>query len=235
MTRRPSGPPSAALTAGGACCSGRNRRASRVKSAAGLVGLCGSLACAAAMVLPVVGLAGVGAASGMASMVTTSGSAGSGHPGGALGFLVGVGPELLVVSAVLVVGSLAFRRRMAVLPATAAALLLYWGMYVQTNEAVMYATLVVAYLGWGATYLRVGSPRLRGRDQVLSDTSGAFTVKAWTARSCGDPADQRISLRHRGASSACGGPPAGGSQIGLGQVIPASLRCRLRQEKENHP
>lgn len=133
----------------------------------------------ASMVLPLVGLAGAGAAAGAqasggsmagmgppptsASKATTAASTAASHPGGVLGFLVTIGPELLVVSVLLVTVSLALRQRVAAIPALAAGALLYWGMSAQASDAVMYATIAIGYVIWAATYAwtRVQrSPRL---------------------------------------------------------------------------
>ena len=124
----------------------------------------------ASMVLALVGVAGAGIASGarvgggsMAGMAGTGpapaaraaasrGAAAPSHPGGVLGFLVTIGPELLVVSILLVTVNLALRRRVAALPALFAGALLYWGMYAQGSDALMYATIAVGYTIWAATY-----------------------------------------------------------------------------------
>ncbi len=154
-----------------ACCtSGDRLQAVRARTAAGFAGTCGSLACIASMVLPLVGVAGAGVASGaqasggsMAGMAgmgpapaaraaASSGAAAPSHAGGVLGFLVTIGPELLVLSILLVTVSLALRRRAAALPALVAGALLYWGMYAQGSDALMYATIAVGYAIWAATY-----------------------------------------------------------------------------------
>lgn len=154
-----------------ACCTSGDRLGTvRARKAAGVAGTCGSLACIASMVLPLVGVAGAGVASGaqagggsmagMAGMgpapaeraVAASGAAAPSHAGGVLGFLVTIGPELLVVSILLVTVSLALRRRVAALPAPFAGALLYWGMYAQGSDALMYATIAVGYAIWAATY-----------------------------------------------------------------------------------
>lgn len=161
-----------------ACCDpGNGPVTGRARIAAGVAGTCGSLACIASMVLPLVGLAGAGAAAGaqasggsMAGMgpvptststAATAASTASSHPGGVLGVLVTIGPELLVVSALLVTVSLALRRRVAAIPALAAGALLYWGMYAQASDAVMYATIAVGYVLWAGTYVwtRMRRPR----------------------------------------------------------------------------
>ena len=149
-----------------ACCTSGDRLGTvRARTAAGVAGTCGSLACIASMVLPLVGVGGAGVASGaragggsMAGMGpapaarASSGAAAPSHPGGVLGFLVTIGPELLVVSILLVTVSLALRRRAAALPALVAGALLYWGMYAQGSDALMYATIAVGYAIWAATY-----------------------------------------------------------------------------------
>ncbi len=84
---------------------------------------------------------------------TTTATSGSSHPGGLLGVLVTIGPELLVVSVLLVAVSFALRRPVAALPALIAGALLYWGMYSQASVVVMYVTIVVAYLAWAAIYV----------------------------------------------------------------------------------
>ncbi|MDA8283543.1 MAG: hypothetical protein M0Z42_09680 [Actinomycetota bacterium] len=145
-------------------------RLGTVRACSGVAGTCGSLACMASMVLALVGVAGAGIASGarvgggsMAGMAGTGpapaaraaasrGAAAPSHPGGVLGFLVTIGPELLVVSILLVTVNLALRRRVAALPALFAGALLYWGMYAQGSDALMYATIAVGYTIWAATY-----------------------------------------------------------------------------------
>ena len=152
------------------CTSGGRLQAVRARTAAGFAGTCGSLACTASMVLPLVGVAGAGVASGarasggsMAGMAgmgpapaaraaASSGAAAPSHLGDVLGFVVTIGPELLVVSILLVTVSLALRRRAAALPALFAGALLYWAMYAQGSDALMYATIAVGYAIWAATY-----------------------------------------------------------------------------------
>jgi len=89
------------------------------------------------MVAPVIGAAGAGAAAGM------NGMAGS-PPGGFLGVLTEYSPGILIVSVLLVTTSLAWRRALAAVPALAARVLLYWGMYAQSSYPVMYLSLVWA-------------------------------------------------------------------------------------------
>jgi len=112
------------------------------------------------MIVPIVGLAGVGVAAGantaggsMAEMGSMTSNSSSGHLGGAVGVLVRFGPELLVVSVLLVVVSMALRRPLAAIPAAGAGALLYWGMHAQGGVTLMYVTLAVAYLAWVTTYI----------------------------------------------------------------------------------
>lgn len=170
------------LTVSRSCCAPRDPLVtSRARMAAGVVGTCGSLACMASMVLPLVGLAGAAAAAGaqasgasMAGMgpaptstskAITAASSASSHPGGVLSVLVTIGPELLVVSILLVTVSLSLRRRVAAAPALAAGALLYWGMYAQASDSVMYATIAVGYAVWIAAYAWT---RIRGAGNALA-------------------------------------------------------------------
>jgi hypothetical protein len=85
--------------------------------------------------------------------------AGSGHRGGAeagtadaastahflgwLDVLLRWGPEILVISVVSIVASVALRRRWAALPAIGGGLILYVGMYAQPKLALMHAAIAV--------------------------------------------------------------------------------------------
>src|SRR5262249_18832369 len=93
------------------------RRAGRCSS--GALGVLGSVACAASMILPAVRTGGPTAAPGMAGMP----SAGPAAPGGALGVLVRIGPWLMLASALLVTAAFALTRR----PVTAIPALLAGG------------------------------------------------------------------------------------------------------------
>jgi len=124
------------------------------RRSAGVLGLVGTTACGASMVLVALGVGTSAAATGMAAMSGTG--PGPGAPHGALGMLLRIGPWLLVASALLVTAAFGLTRR----PATAilallAGALLYAGMYAQPNLAVMYAAIAVGYTAWGALYLWV--------------------------------------------------------------------------------
>jgi hypothetical protein len=110
----------------------------------------------ASMVLPVVGLAGAGAAVGAqadAGSMPGMGPTPSNHPGGILGVLVIIGPELLVASIILVTVSLTLRRRGAAFLSLVAGAMLYWGMYAQGSVTLMYTTMAGGYVIWALTYL----------------------------------------------------------------------------------
>ena len=77
---------------------------------------------------------------------------------------------MLVVSVLLVTATFGPTRR----PATAilallAGAVLYAGMYIQPNLAVMYVSIAVGYAAWGALYLWVR----RGRDSPARTTRAA--------------------------------------------------------------
>ena len=126
---------------------------------AGALGVLGSMACTVSMIAAAVGVGGAAAATsmaGMAGMTTT----GSGHPGGALGALVRIGPWLIVASALLVTAAFALTRRpVTAIPALAAGAVLYAGMYAQSSLPVMYASIAVGYLTWAVLLLWVARRR----------------------------------------------------------------------------
>ncbi len=113
----------------------------------GLVGLVGTLACSLSMVAAPLGLIAAGgtaaAQGGMAGMGAEHQGASAAHSPGWFDVLLRWGPEILVVSVLLIVASVALRRQWAALPAIGGGLILYGGMYAQPNLAVMYAAIVV--------------------------------------------------------------------------------------------
>ncbi len=126
------------------------------RTSAGALGVAGSVVCGASMILVGVGVGVSAGASGMAAMSGT----GAGAPHGVLGVLLRIGPWLLVVSVLLVTATFGPTRR----PATAilallAGAVLYAGMYIQPNLAVMYVSIAVGYAAWGALYLWVRRAR----------------------------------------------------------------------------
>jgi hypothetical protein len=122
---------------------------------AGALGVLGSIACTASMIAAAAGVGGAAAATSMAGMTNT----GTGHPGGALGALVRIGPWLIVLSALLVTAAFALTRRpLTAIPALAAGAVLYAGMYAQNSLPVMYASVAVGYLTWAALALWAARP-----------------------------------------------------------------------------
>ena len=117
---------------------------------AGALGVLGSMACTASMIAAAVGVGGAAAVTSMAGMTGT----GSGHPGGALGALVRIGPGLIVASVLLVTVAFALSRRpVTAIPALVAGAVLYAWMYAQDSVPVMYASIAVGYLTWAALAL----------------------------------------------------------------------------------
>ncbi|MGQ0575500.1 MAG: hypothetical protein ACT4RN_15035 [Pseudonocardia sp.] len=146
--------------------SGKTRRAHRPWAGAratGLLGVTGSVAGTAAMVVPVIGVAGAGAAASGRDMADMTGPT----QGGLIGVLIEYGPIILVVSVVLVTVSVALHRPLGAVPALAAGALLYWGMYAQPSYPVMYLSLALGFAGWAATYIWV---RTRGSTAAASST-----------------------------------------------------------------
>jgi hypothetical protein len=129
------------------------RRAAR--RCAGLLGVLGSAACSASMILTVVGVGGAAAATGMAAMT----GGGPGAPGGAPGALVRAGPWLTPPSVLLVTAAALTRRPLTAVLAFLAGAVLDAGMYAQHNLAVMYASIAVGYLTWAALALRASPSR----------------------------------------------------------------------------
>ena len=126
---------------------------------AGALGVLGSMACTASMIAAAVGVGGAAAATSMAGMTGMT-TTGTGHPSGALGTLVRIGPWLIVASALLVTAALALTRRpLTAIPALAAGAVLYAGMYAQNSLPVMYASIAVGYLTWAALALWAARPR----------------------------------------------------------------------------
>lgn len=124
----------------------RLRRA--ITPVVGRAGLGGAVACSAALAAATVGAAGAGAI-GMASMRNPSASA---WP------LVAWGRQILVVSVILfaVFAVLGARRLGAVVVAVAAGAVMFWGMYVQADQGVMYAAAAVGIALWLGLLVRFG-------------------------------------------------------------------------------
>ncbi len=142
----------------------RSRLVSRCCAAAGIVG---SLACSISMTLAALGLAGtaLSAGSSMAGMqgMGAVGSSAS-TPGpltGMIAFLVQAGPAILLLSIAAIVLAFGLRRRVAAIPALAAGAIMYWGMYLQPQVALMSMAIGLGLLGWAALYLWSGGWEFR--------------------------------------------------------------------------
>jgi len=139
----------AATASRGQMPAGRNRL---ITACCGALGLGGAILCSLTMVAPALGLiAGQAARSSMGG-VSGSASAGQAQLPTWWEAIVRLGPEILVVSVLLVALAVALRRHVAALPAIAGGFILYVGMYVQPSLVVMEAAtllgialLVLAY------------------------------------------------------------------------------------------
>ena len=78
-----------------------------------------------------------------------------------------------MVSAILVVVPLGLRQPWTVLPAVAAATLMYWGMYMQAGPAVMYATSILGLLLWIILFVTARGKRGRGQARPASAAPAA--------------------------------------------------------------
>lgn len=113
-----------------------------------VVGIGGSILCSLSMVAAAIGLfasggaaAAKGAGSSMAGMAGTGSGATPAHSPGWLDVLIRFGPELLVVSIIILTIAVALRRPMASVPALLGGVILYVGMYAQPSLLWMYASM----------------------------------------------------------------------------------------------
>jgi hypothetical protein len=145
---------------------GNGGRTSRTRTAcsaaAGVVGLAGSLACGAAMILAGLGLGASTTTTGMAGMVGMDRSGNATR--GLLGLLLRAGPGLLVASTVLIALAFALKRLAAAAPTLLAGAVLYAGTNAQPNLTLMYLSIAVGYAGWALLYRWV-----RTADHVPAD------------------------------------------------------------------
>ena len=129
----------------------RTNRSSLASKLAFGVGVCGAFACSVTMIALPLGLVGAGVASGAKAASGGDSMAGMGGMTAAkssqqppwLAALPTYGPELLLGSIVLIVLALAIRRSWWASVAVVGGAVLYVGMYVQQNVAVMNASIVV--------------------------------------------------------------------------------------------
>lgn len=121
------------------------------------VGVVGALACSISMFAVPLGIVGAGIAAGAKSASSMPGMPGMGNgaaPAGAtahlpawIGVLNRYGPEILIVSVLLVVTALALRRSVpGVVAAVIGGIVLYYGMYAQPSIAVMAGATIVGLL-----------------------------------------------------------------------------------------
>lgn len=123
---------------------GRGKRAAALLSST--LGIGGSALCSFGMVAAAVGLfatAGTTAAHTTMSGMGTMTSSGSSRLPGSLDAIVRFGPQILVLSLLLVVAGVALRRRSAVIPAVVGGFILYVGMYAQVSVLWMYVAIAV--------------------------------------------------------------------------------------------
>ena len=145
---------------------GSDRRTKIVSTCCAVAGGVGALACSVTMTLAALGVIGLAAAASgsMAGMEGMgSGSSGQTSSSGLLGslvrFLVQVGPPLLIISAAAIGVSLGMRRRVAVIPAVLAAVVMYAGMYLQSGVPVMYAAIIFGLIAWISLYIWTERPQ----------------------------------------------------------------------------
>lgn len=118
-------------------------RNGRITACCGALGIGGAILCSLTMVAPALGLIAV-----QRTQPVMSGMSGPGQTSRAQlpawwQAVVASGPEILVVSVLLVALAVALRRRAAALPAMVGGLILYLGMYVQPSLAMMYAAPIL--------------------------------------------------------------------------------------------
>jgi hypothetical protein len=68
-------------------------------------------------------------------------------------FLLQSGPVILIVSIAAIALAVGIRRRVALLPVLVAGLVLYWGMYMQAAQLIMYSTVALGLTTLAAAYL----------------------------------------------------------------------------------
>lgn len=116
----------------------------------------------------------------MSGMNAMSGTAPAGsHPRGDAGPIHGVvallldrGPTILVLSIALVALAVGLRRARLGVPALAVGGALYWGMYVQRQLSLMYATIAVSLLLWGVLLVLGRRVRREGGEATVHAAQG---------------------------------------------------------------
>ena len=132
-----------------------DRLAKVVSTCCAVVGGVGALACSVSMTLAAVGVVGAAAVSGsMAGMSGHTIQPGSTSPvSSPVRFLIQVGPPLLIFSLAAISVALGIRRRVAVIPALVAGVVMYAGMYLQSRVLVMYAAIAFGLIAWISLYI----------------------------------------------------------------------------------
>lgn len=123
----------------------------------GTIGVLGALVCMGTMVLAAIGFVGAGAGAVMGGM--SRGSAvqvnGSQATSSFLNTLLQAGPQLLIFFVIVFALSFALRSWLATSTALVVGGVMYWGMYGQSDLAVMYLTMGLSLLGWLAIFMYV--------------------------------------------------------------------------------
>jgi hypothetical protein len=134
----------------------------------GAVGIGGSILCSLTMVAPALGLIAMQTARPSMAGMSGPASAGDAQLPAWWETIVRLGPEILVVSVLLVAITAALGRRLAALPATAGGVILYLGMYAQPNVVLMEAATAPGLALLVLAYVR-GLRLTRGWAPVLPD------------------------------------------------------------------
>jgi hypothetical protein len=110
------------------------------------------------MVMALAGLLGAGSAVSAVSAGAMTGmtSQNSSLPSPFLAvllFLLQSGPVILIVSIAAIALAVGIRRRFALLPVVVAGLVLYWGMYMQAVQLIMYSSVALGLAALAAAYI----------------------------------------------------------------------------------
>lgn len=133
----------------------------------GALGLIGCVVCLVSMTLAAVGVIGTAAAgsmSGMSMSMSRMGSSSKPAASGFLNMLLKFGPEILIVSIVLVTLSLLLRRNLFALLSVVVGAVVYWSMYMQASTMVMVIVTLLGFVAWGLLYAKTMPKRHREVD-----------------------------------------------------------------------
>ena len=149
---------------------GSDRRTTIVSTCCAVAGGMGAVACSLSMTLAALGIIGTAAAASGSMANMGSGSSGqtasSGLIGSLIRFLLLVGPPLLIISVAAITVSLGLWRRAAVIPALLAGAVMYAGMYLQSEIALMYASIALGLIAYASLYVwpQRRQPRTNGTE-----------------------------------------------------------------------